>query len=290
MDRRPRTGILARGRKAPEVDAFSTQNPLPAVGQPEPQNAGLFSNEDRQVRESRAAPSQLPESQPVERQPLLAVRAGPAPVENLEVDVEQILRAMLSEHATLRRVGEVLSIERPTAEHEAEVRLAEAGSGEAAAELELPGEGETVSPEAASAAAAAVGPGRLVSTANLGAQISLETRGDLIVAQREERQNDAEPSRRQQDETASSAVASHTGAVQNPADPQRLELPGEGSDPATAAAAEAAFTQAGLVEAVSQDEIVTSFFEDAPAPEGPGAEPRPQNTLGERNVPFSSFA
>ncbi len=272
------------------MDAVSAQNPFAAVGPPEPQNAGLFGNEDRQVRESRAAPSQLPESQPVERQPLLAVRVGPAPVESLQVDVEQILRATLNEHATLRRVGEVLSIERPTAEHEAEVRLAEAGSGEAAAELELPGEGETVSPEAASAAAAAVGPGRLVSTANLEAQIGLETREDLIVAQREERQNDAEPSRRQEDETTSSAVASHTGAVQNRDDPQRLELPGEGSDPATAAVAEAAFTQAGLVEAVSQDEIVTRFFEDAPPSQDPGPEPRPQNTLGARNVAFSTFA
>ncbi len=268
------------------MDAVSPQNSLAAVGPPEPQNAGLFGNEDRQVRESRAAPSQRPESQPVERQPLLAVRVGPAPVESLQVDVEQILRATLNEHATLRRVGEVLSIESPTAEHEAEVRLAEAGSGEAAAELELPGAGETISPEAASAAAAAVGPGRLVSPANLGAQ----TREDLIVAQREERQSDAEPSRRQEDETTSSAVASHTGAVQNRDDPQRLELPGEGSDPATAAAAEAAFTHAGFVEAVSQDEIVTSFFEDASAPKDPGPEPRPQNTLGERNVPFSTFA
>ncbi len=197
MDRRPRTGILARGRKAPEVDAVSAQNPLAAVRQPEPQNSGLFSNENRQVGEGRAVPSQLPESQPVEPQPLLVVRAGPAPVESLQVDVEPILRDTLNEHATLRRVGEVLSIERPTAEHEAEVRRAEAGSGEAAAELELPGEGETVSPEAASAAAAAVGPGRLVSTANLGAQSGLETREDLIVAQHEERPNDAQPSRRQ---------------------------------------------------------------------------------------------
>ena len=226
----------------------------------------------------------------MEPQPLLAVRAGPAPVENLQVDVEQILRATLNEHATLRRVGEVLSIERPTAEREAEVRPAETESGEAFAELKLPGEGETVSPEAASTAAAAVGPGRLVSTANLGAQIGLETREDLILTQREEQQNDVEPSRRQQDETTSSAVASHTGAVQNPPDPQRLELPGEGSDPATAAAAEAAFTHAGSVEAVTQDEIVTSFFEDASQTEDPGPEPRPQNTLGERNVPFSTFA
>lgn len=290
MDRRLRTGILARGRKAPQVDAASTQNPLAAVRQPEPRSAGLFSNEDRQVRESRAAPSQLPESQPVERQPLLAVRTGPAPVESLQVNVEQLLRATLSEHATLRRVGEVLSIERPTGEHEAKVRLAEVGSGEAAAELELPGEGETVSPEAASTAAAALGPGRLVSTANLGAQIGLETREDLIVAQREERQNDAEPTRRQEDETTSSAVASHTGAVQNRDDPQRLELPGEGSDPATAAVAEAAFTQAGSVQAVTQDQIVTRFFEQAPPSEDHGPEPRPQNTLGERNVPFSTFA
>ena len=265
------------------MDAVSTQNPFAAVGPPEPQNAGLFGNEDRRVRESDATPSQLPESQPVERQPLLVVRAGLDPVDNLQVDVEQILRDTLNEHATLRRVGEVLSIESPTEEHEAEVRLAGAGSGEA--ELELPGAGETVSPEAAGLAAAAVGLGRLVSPANLGAQ----TREDLIVAQREVQQNDAEPSRRQQDETTSSAVASHTGAVQNRDDPQRLELPGEGSDPATAAAAEAAFTHAGFVEAVSQDEIVTSFFEDASAPKDPGPEPRPQNTLGERSVPFSTF-
>ncbi len=266
------------------MDAVSTQNSLAAVRQPEPQNSGLFSNENRQVGEGRAVPSQLPESQPVERQPLLVVRAGLDPVDNLQVDVEQILRDTLNEHATLRRVGEVLSIESPTEEHEAEVRLAGAGSGEA--ELELPGAGETVSPEAAGLAAAAVGLGRLVSTANLGAQ----TREDLIVAQREVQQNDAEPSRRQEDETTSSAVASHTGAVQNRDDPQRLELPGEGSDPATAAAAEAAFTHAGFVEAVSQDEIVTSFFEDAPPSQDPGSEPRPQNTLGARNVPFSTFA
>ncbi len=272
------------------MDAVSTQNPLAAVKQPEPRSAGLFGNEDRQVGEGRAVPSQLPKSQPVEKQPLLAVRFGPAPVENLQVDVEQILRATLNEHATLRRVGEVLSIERPTAEREAEVRSTETESGEAFAELELPGEGETVSPEAASTAAAAVGPGRLVSTANLGAQIGLETREDLILAQHEEQQNDVEPGRRQQDETTSSAVASHTGAVQNRDDPQRLELPGEGSDPATAAAAEAAFTHAGSVEAVSQNEIVTSFFEDASPSEDPGPEPRPQNTLGERNAPFSTFA
>ena len=40
---------------------------------------------------------------------------------------------------------------------------------------------------------------------------------------------------------------------------------------------------------MSQNEIVTSFFEDAPAPKDPGPEPRPQNTLGERSVPFSTF-
>ena len=276
------------------MDAVNTQDPLAAVEPPrsEPNNAGLFTNGERDVRDAPSVPqSELPENQPPEREPLpvLAVRTGPAPVESLRVNVEQILRDTLAERATLRSVSEVLSIETPSTEPKTEVRLPGSGSAEGAFELALPGEGETISPEAASVPAAALGPGRLVSTAKLGAHSALEAREDLDAAQREERRSEPEPSRRQEDETQSSAVASHTGAVQNPDEPRRGELPGEGSDPATAAVAEAAFTQAGLVEATSKDQIVTRFFEGT-QPEDPGPEPRPQGKLGERNVPFSTYA
>ena len=276
------------------MDAVNTQDPLAAVGRPraEPKNGGLFTNGERDVRDAPSVPpSKLPENQPPEREPLpvLAVRTGPATVESLRVNVEQILRDTLAEHATLRRVGEVLSIETPSTEPETEIRLPGSGSAEGASELALPGEGETISPEAASAPAAALGPGRLVSTAKLGAHNGLEAREDLYAAQREELESEPEPSRRQEDQAQASAVASHTGAVQNPDDPRRVELPGEGSDPATAAAAEAAFTQAGLVEAMSKDQIVTRFFEGIQR-EDPGPEPRPEGKLGERNVPFSTFA
>ncbi len=118
MDRRLQTGPLVRGRKAPDVDPVSAQNPLAAVGHPQPElkkNEGLFSDSEREIRDApSAAQSQLPESQPSERQPLLAVRAGPTLTENLQVDMERILRQSLNEHAMLRRVGEVLSIEAPT--------------------------------------------------------------------------------------------------------------------------------------------------------------------------------
>ena len=271
------------------MDSVSAQNPLPAVGQPqaEPRNAELFTNGDApRVPQSELPKPQLPEFKPL---PLLAVRAGPAPVESPPVNMEQILRDTLTEHATLRRVGEVLSIETPSAEPETELRLPGSGSAEGAFELALPGEGEASSPEAASVPAAALGPGRLVSTAKLGAHNGLEARQDLYAAQREQRASEPEPSRRQEDQVQSSAVASHTGAVQNPADPRRVELPGFDKDPATVAVAEAAFTQAGLVEATSKDELVMRFFEGTDSVD-PGPEPRPEGKLGERNVPFSTFA
>ncbi len=271
------------------MDSVSAQNPLPAVGQPqaEPRNAELFTNGDvrdaSRVPQSELPKPQLPEFKPL---PLLAVRTGPAPVES--VNVEQILRDTLAEHATLRSVGEVISMETPSVE-QTELRLPGSGSAEGAFELALPGEGEASSPEAASVPAAALGPGRLVSTARLGAHNGLEARQDLYAAQREQRASEPEPSRRQEDQVQSSAIASHTGAVQNPADPRRVELPGFDKDPATVAVAEAAFTQAGLVEATSKDELVMRFFEGTDSVD-PGPEPRPEGKLGERNVPFSTFA
>ncbi len=280
------------------MDAVSTQNlALGQPNQPPQSSAEPASTQQREVRDARSAPQppetqtqqeSLPETQAqrdsLVRQPILAVRSGPAPADNLRVDMEEVLRQTLTEHSTIRRVGEVLSIETPTQEPEVELRLPGTGSELSEAELRLPG-----GREAPSAETAPVAPGRMVSTASLNAQGGQEAREELKATQREERENELEPSRRQENEVGSSSVASHTGGVQNPDDPRRVELPGDPSQPEGTAVAEAAFTQAGLVEATSEDQIVTRFFEGTP-PGDSGAEPQPQENLGERSVPFSTYA
>ena len=146
------------------MDAVSTQNPLAAAGQPvsAPKPApevesperrpSQDANQVRDIRKDTPAVETQAQQDSVERQPILAVRAGPAPVESLRVDMEAALREVLAEHAALRRVGEVLSIDKPTQEPEAEVRLPGENAAGAEAELTLPGAGESRPAEAQRAA------------------------------------------------------------------------------------------------------------------------------------------
>jgi hypothetical protein len=251
----------------------SAPKPAPEVESPERRPA-QDSHEVRDLRKDTPPVETQAQQDSLERQPILAVRAGPAPVESLRFDMEAALRDVLAEHAALRRVGEVLSIETPTQEPEPELRLPGESVAGAEAELTLPGAGESRPAEEKPAAPPPVGPGRLVSTAPLQAA---------------ERQRELEPSTRRENEVQTSAVASNTGGIQNPDDPRRAELPGERSDPAATAVAEAALTQGGVVEAAHEGEIVTRFFEGTEL-EDAGPEPRPEQKLGERSVPFSTYA
>ncbi len=283
------------------MDAISTQNPLAAVGQPvsapkpapeveSPERRPAQDSHDvRDLRKDTPPVETQAQQDPLARQPILAVRAGPAPVESFRFDMEAALRDVLAEHAALRRVGEVLSIETPTQEPEPELRLPGESVAGAAAELTLPGAGESRPAEAERAAPPSVGPGRLVSTAPLQAHSALETRAELDATARAERQRELQPSTRRENEVQTSAVASNTGGIQNPDDPRRAELPGERSEPAVTAVAEAALTQGGVVEAANEAEIVTRFFEGTEL-EDAGPEPRPEQKLGERSVPFSTYA
>ena len=241
------------------------------------------------VDSSKQASDAQTQQDSVSRQPVIAVRSGPAPVENLQADAERTLRATLNEHSTLRRVGEVLSIETPTSaeEPETELRLPGEGSKGSEQDFALPGD-----PARRSEAAPPppMGAGRVVSTAATQAERTLEARDEQNDLEREQRREELQPGTEREREVRSTAVASNTGAVQNPDDPRRAELPGDQSEPATAAVAEAEFTRAGLLGATRDDDIVTRFFESTEPELESGPEPRPEQKLGERSVPFSTYA
>jgi len=267
------------------MDPVDTQNSS-KVGNAQPAPKPAPEREVRDTHATRPAPER---PAPVQRQPVIAVRVGPAPEDNLRVDVEEALRKKLAQNSVLRRVGEVLSIESPTPGAKVEVELVGSGRTAAKVELELMGANAEAPPETASAPSAPAAPAPHVSTAALPAQGGLEARAKHSDVQRDEHVNELEPSRQQESQVRSTAVASHTGGIQNPDDPRRVELPNSRSEPAESAVAEAAFTQAGLVEASSEDQIVTRFFEGS-QPENTGPEPRPEGKLGDRSVPFSTYA
>ena len=149
------------------------------------------------------------------RQPIIAVRSGPAPVENLQADVEAVLRETLNEHSTLRRVGEVLSIETASSNEEPEIELRLPGEGSKGSEqaFALPGD-----PAHRSEAAPLppVGAGRVVSTAATQAERTLEAREEQDALEREQHRVELQPSTERERVVRSTAVASNTGAVQNP--------------------------------------------------------------------------
>ena len=292
------------------MEALSSQNSMDVASQavtlPKPpspaetarQNADSVTDQrdarvERDTRATVGTSTQTSEAQTqqnsISRQPVIAVRSGPAPAENLQVDMEMILRETLNEHSTLRRVGEVLSTETPTSaeEPETELRLPGEGGKESERDFALPGD-----PARRSEAdpAPPVGAGRLVSTAATQADRSLEAREEQDDLEREQRREELQPGTDREREVRSTAVASNTGAVQNPDDSRRAELPGDQSEPATAAVAEAEFTQAGVVEAVRNDDIVTRFLNNTEPELESGPEPRPEHKLGERSAPFSTYA
>jgi len=226
----------------------------------------------------------------VSRQPVIAVRSGLAPVENLQADVEAVLRETLNEHSTLRRVGEVLAIETASSNKEPETELRLPGAGSKGSEQDFALPGDPAHRSEAAPPPPPVGAGRVVSTAATQAERTLEAHAEQDALEREQRREELQPSTEREQVVRSTAVASNTGAVQNPDDPRRAELPGDRSEPATAAVAEAEFTQAGLLGAVRDDDIVTRHFENTKPELESGPEPRPEHKLGERSVPFSTYA
>jgi hypothetical protein len=121
-----------------------------------------------------------------------------------------------------------------------------------------------------------------VSTASRQGQREDKSRAELHADGRQDLQRSVEREVSQESSVRASEVASNTGAVQTSS-----EAPHSEREPPEAAVA--GLTQVGIVEAERADAIVTRFFQGN-RPEDSGPEPRPEEKLGERSVPLSTFA
>ena len=137
------------------------------------------------------------------------------------------------------------------------------------------------------------GAGRMVSTPAAPGQRAAEHQADLRAAESQaNQQQDVAPSTQRDNAVRTSTVAATSGAVQNPDEPRKIDPPGERTESQTTAeVAEKAFSQAGAVEAQREDEVVSRFLlGQRQRGEEPGPEPQPQEHLGDRSRPFSTFA
>ena len=286
-----RSGVLADDLEGQDdcpgvedMDAFSLQNRLQELSS----TVGFSSARGATQQSEAPQPAQTPEVNTTPRQ-VVAVRVGLPPVEPAVANVEAQLRAALANRAGLRQVGELLSLDTPDAGPEVEVHLVGEGREREKTDFEpipLPGEGRSREFEALRAASPA-GPQRVVSTPNLAAQ-NIPTAPSPSSEQNRDRE-ETEQVRNPEDQQNISSVAPNTGAVQNPEEVRRTELLGQPDQPAGTTIAQTTLTQAGLVEAEREDQLVTRFMNGNPAPD-PGPEPRVQEELGERSVPISTFA
>jgi hypothetical protein len=245
----------------------------------------------RQAERSQESASQ---EKPVQqtRIPVLAVRTGPVPVEAYTPSLEDTIRSALSGRAALTQVGQVISINDSAdgkgTKEDVKPELMGDGSKRAEAELSLPGDKRPESfAKTGSAGTPPVGSGRLVSTGSQTALSEDVSRAERHADVQQAQQFDLEHEVRNRSGERASQVASNTGGVQNldgrpDAASELRQLGGE-------AVAEVALTHAGIVEATSEDAIVTRYTTASP-PTDPGPEPHAEEKLGERSVPLSRFA
>lgn len=269
-ERRPEVQISDRAR---ELGSSARSESTQAVEPPRP-----------------TAPPQAPPAEvEFKANAVLAVRSGPAPVENLNKNPDAAVREALEERAGLRRVGEVL--ERP--EERAE-----------SVAMTLPGEGTAVPRPASAPVVELMGAGGAAARESVaftpvgsGGGGDPATQPDPVREQQRQRQAEGQEVARGDDRDhldRATVIASQSGAVRN-ADvdrgqgPDAVDLPGEAKRPAGEKIADSTLTKAGVVEAKAEEEIVSRYVTNTPAQDA-GPEPSPSHHLGTRAQPLSTYA
>jgi hypothetical protein len=249
---------------------------------------------DSQVKAEEVAPDPSTGPSPARGNlPLLVVRHGVAPVEtNLDRNPEEIVREQLEARAAIRNLSDVLT----TPDEEAEA--AKGADPARAAELRaLPGDDE---------AAPAGKPDKLVLPAVEATRVkvggaaqperpNLPERADAPALQEffevQERE-DLQQADDRQDLEHAVAAAPQSGVARSEEESDRrradVELMGDSEESDRERVAREVLTEAGVVEARSEEELVTRFAERAFA-QDLGRPPRVQEVLGNRSRPTSDF-
>lgn len=298
--------------EAPRAQELRRERPSPAQVQRE--NARENTREEVRISDraralnSASAPTQgagavtpaTPSDQiaPVEFSSLhsvIAVRVGVVtpslPGLNELANADQITREALTRRAGLIPIGKVIDTDRPDRDGEASA-VPLPGSGESedgreAAELPpLPGSGGRGEADFERPSLPGTSDGRVVSTPKLRASEGARSE-PVELPQPQERARESQQRPVQAAEvTQASGTAPKSGAVGNSDSGRRSEVLGSSDRPAGQAVAERTLTQAGVVEAKAEDELVTRFLAGTPDAD-PGPEPRVKEELTVRSTPPS---
>jgi hypothetical protein len=213
----------------------------------------------------------------------LAVTQGVPPVETLDHTAEEVVQAQIAERAGIRRIDRVLrspdEVESAKVAVQAE-QMTLPGPERGTAELRLPG---------AEAARAATSPATQPERPGAPRPNNAESAHQAVV--REAHAELQQADERQDLELAFAAAAqsgvarSEEAAEQRRSDP---ELMGESDESQRERVAQEVLTQAGMVEAQSEAELVTRFGERA-FEQDLGRPPRLNEQLGHRSRPASTY-
>jgi hypothetical protein len=219
--------------------------------------------------------------------PLIAVSQGIPPVETLARDAEEVVREQLAERAGIRRLDRVIS----TPQEKSRTGQVEAEPLPAQEALVLPG-AERADPQAPLPGAEAAREASLPATPAERPEAPRTEDGEAArearVARAQEQLRRADD--RQDLEFAFAAAPQSGVARSEEAAEQRrydVELMGESEDSARARMAQEVLTQAGVVEAEYEAELVTRFSERA-FEQDLGRPERVREVLGQRSRPVST--
>lgn len=218
--------------------------------------------------------------------PMIAVTQGIPPVETLQRDSEEVIRQQLAERAGIRRLDHVIS----TPQEESRAGRVKAEPARAEATLNLPGTGRAAQPTLPGAEAA-----RAASLPATRAERPEAPRTQDGEAARRERvarvQEEIQRVDQRQDLELAFAAAPQSGVARSEeASQQRrhdVELMGESEESAREQVAQEVLTQAGVVEAQYEAELVTRFSERA-FEQDLGRPERVREVLGQRSRPVSA--
>ena len=284
----------AEAREAPEVSISDEARALF-----EASRADSESRSDSELAEEESSFARFREAtateelDPVESTRLIAVRVGPAPLEDLSSGAPSGPEAALTERALLRGVSRVLaqpeaSDDDPVAQRDGAVARGEPSplpgletrDAVAAGREEVRSERSFEIPGRENEAASATDP-RAEARNALG---TLEGAGE--VREREAVDAAARPELSTSDLRRASSVAGQTGAVTRDASRDASAVSREGVAPEdqTADRAESEVSQTGSVEAATSEALVSRFLGNL-EPEDPGPVPRTREVLGSRSTP-----
>ena len=285
-------------REARELRTRTTPTPGQREARQERLEQSARQRAEREVREQELHTERRAERAAIESPGTLAVRTGPAPVEELRrPSADEALRASLDERARLVNLEAVMNVSGGAAEAGTRPDPTATGEPGELPELELPGSGD-----ASAELPPLMGEGgaeeQVDETAPPRRPFEREPEPESRAETREpdEQRADAQVLARDAQPEHAPVHAERATAVAPQAAPLPLASQGSESEARSTAAdapeerrtseavAQRSLTQAGLVEAEAADAIVTRFIDGLPGGDA-GPEPRPSEHLGERSSP-----